>query len=523
MELKEKISISITEHAPYDGSPSLEAMIAAAGVLEDNDDLSGARDVFVFVWQTLEATKGIDHDDTRRVLEHAANASMKLMETAKAIDLFDKLLSTRLRSLGVDHPATTDARIRLASLLEEDDDSSVKMQRAEGLYQEALTTRLAAVSATSKSSIAAVITVASYLGRNLKKQGRETEAVVLWGRLGLLPVNCPGLSRVKTLLLPKVSLVGEGKEEVQPPASTVASSASHQTSSEPVASELSHFETQQLSQESLNLAKLLGCSTPRFDEVISTHMSRMQPGSRQWMKNLAHSWMDAQQASEEPSSLTKMLCLRAEAGMGKTAFTAWLVAYYGSRRRVVSAVFSRFGDKQTTDASNICKSIALQIAINVPGTLEPIAAAWEALQTKGDFGLHTMMQDLIVSPLAAAVCPSHLGPSESMVMIFDALDEVGAPRSDSRNAILKFFQGSVRLLPDWVKVFVTSRPEEDLVTGLSQFHPVVIAADDPRHLQDLNQFAAFTMQSRLLNPNELAAVTALLMVKSEGRFGTYYF
>jgi hypothetical protein len=75
-----------------------------------------------------------------------------------------------------------------------------------------------------------------------------------------------------------------------------------------------------------------------------------------------------------------------------------------------------------------------------------------------------------------------------MILVIDALDEIGAVESKARSDVLVALVSCVDKLPVWVKVVVTSRPEADILSKFKKFRPFEIKADDPRHVDDLKQF-----------------------------------
>ena len=110
---------------------------------------------------------------------------------------------------------------------------------------------------------------------------------------------------------------------------------------------------------------------------------------------------------------------------------------------------------------------------------------------------------------------THSVDSPPMIIAIDALDEIDV---NYRNGILNIIKKCLRYLPKWVKIIVTSRPENDILDQFTHFTPEVISAEDPNHLQDLKIFIESQLILFLENPCELDQATSLLMSKSEGKF-----
>jgi len=107
--------------------------------------------------------------------------------------------------------------------------------------------------------------------------------------------------------------------------------------------------------------------------------------------------------------------------MGKSAFTASIVDDFRSRHQVLATFFCKFGNKKRSDPDFIIKSLSYQIALNLPKTRELIQ---EALNTMDDdldeAPLDSLFEELVMKPLN-----SYDGQKEPMIMVIDALDEIG--------------------------------------------------------------------------------------------------
>jgi hypothetical protein len=263
--------------------------------------------------------------------------------------------------------------------------------------------------------------------------------------------------------------------------------------------------------DSQELSALLDSPSIGYRDVVKLHIEKLQPNSRQWMKDMVHNFATSSDAGK------KIFWLQAEAGMGKTAFSAWVINDYQRRQRILAANLFRFGDTANSDVRSICKSIAFQISLNVPPAKVHVRRGIELIRGKETVTVQDLIDKLIIDPLNSCGTPYFLG-SDSMLMVFDALDEIGVPNSPARSQFLRFLKNSVNKLPDWVKVFITSRPEEDIIGELKAFEPVVIFAEDERHLTDLREFIRFMVLRVLRDKTELSAAVDLISKKSEGRF-----
>jgi hypothetical protein len=104
----------------------------------------------------------------------------------------------------------------------------------------------------------------------------------------------------------------------------------------------------------------------------------------------------------------------------------------------------------------------------------------------------------------------------SAVILIDALDEIGV--ENERKELLSFLSDCLYLLPPWVKIITTSRPEADIKAAFERFTPNVIDSVDPRHRLDLEVYTRDQMKRKFSNPDDLNEAVALLLERSEGRF-----
>jgi hypothetical protein len=87
-----------------------------------------------------------------------------------------------------------------------------------------------------------------------------------------------------------------------------------------------------------------------------------------------------------------------------------------------------------------------------------------------------------------------------------------------RHQLLKFIATSVYRLPPWARLFITSRPEDDIREILNAFKPRLIPVDHPGHIEDLRSNIRFRLTNKLLHPSELDVAVEILFEKSQKRF-----
>jgi hypothetical protein len=257
-----------------------------------------------------------------------------------------------------------------------------------------------------------------------------------------------------------------------------------------------------------------------FHSAIQDHLSRFQPGSRKWMFDEIDDWLIG-----DRSSNNQLLWIRADAGMGKSAFAAALSKKMKEENRLLGTYFCQYNSSNET-ASKIIKSWAAQCCENLSNLSGPACVKtifetafyeWDKIPEGEKPSGSDLLEMLLTNPLGTyTIQTAHrqvpLHPP--MVLLIDALDEV-VP--NNRKPLLYILSSNLQYLPSWVKVIITSRPEADIVHSFARIKPREIKEDDSRHLGDMHHFVEYQL-SKVMNEEELELGISLLMDRSKGRF-----
>ncbi|KAJ1551699.1 hypothetical protein HK096_004108, partial [Nowakowskiella sp. JEL0078] len=103
------------------------------------------------------------------------------------------------------------------------------------------------------------------------------------------------------------------------------------------------------------------------------------------------------------------------------------------------------------------------------------------------------------------------------VIVVDALDECGV--FGQRSDVLKIFSHLCMRLPKWINIFVTGRPEEDIVASFdgNKVPRETIEKTDKQNLEDLRIFFRKKLESKVME-NELTKIVDLMVERSKGAF-----
>lgn len=222
-----------------------------------------------------------------------------------------------------------------------------------------------------------------------------------------------------------------------------------------------YIGTQVLDKSSVPLAAVV-----RDPRLVFAAVSVETFTGREWLANEVDSFMAAYPCG--------YVFVEAEAGLGKTAFAAWLV-----KTRGYLSHFSRYSDGRSAQAAlgNLSAQLITKLGLEyqVPGGMLP-----EWARTPGGF------ESLLTTAIASA-------QEQSLVLVVDGLDEADAPAED-----LPF--GLPSLLPDGVFVIGTYRTGRPPKRPDAPSATLQIAQRDPRNWRDLREYLA-----RAVNEEVLAA------------------
>ena len=82
-----------------------------------------------------------------------------------------------------------------------------------------------------------------------------------------------------------------------------------------------------------------------------------------------------------------------------------------------------------------------------------------------------------------------LGARErKLLIVIDALDEL--PHDGTQDRVLRLLADAFSTLPEWVKLFTTSREEAAIKVKLAKFKPTELRVEDEKNLRDVKAYLA---------------------------------
>jgi hypothetical protein len=259
--------------------------------------------------------------------------------------------------------------------------------------------------------------------------------------------------------------------------------------------------------EVLELRRIVENVVPsQVDQLAKFHFTgkvdglckKFQNGTREWFFDKLTSWFDDEES--------RVMVLTAGPGLGKSVLSAKVCELYKQRGQLAGFHFCDFRNADSRNAHRILQSLASQMCDNVDGFRDKLTEVLRREHSRES--LSDAFRVLLNDPLDA------LDRREPMLIVVDALDE---SKTEDKSEFLELISEEFPELPEWIKIFITSRPELQVRKKLQHLNPVEILPDDQHHNLDLEHFIHHCL------PNMNQGDVSSLISKCEGSFLYAYY
>ena len=243
-------------------------------------------------------------------------------------------------------------------------------------------------------------------------------------------------------------------------------------------------------------ARLMRYLSPlSFEAEIKKHLPRFY-GRRQIVERVDE-WLRGTE---------RILWLTGDAGTGKTSLVCWLAHIHPS---VAAIHLCIYGDKRKSDPRACVRSIAYQLATQLPGYWETLSAQHlENPEVHSD--AEASFDGLISQPLTA--CPH---PGRQVVVLIDALDESSqGGRNDLAALLAKGFENT----PPWLRLVITSRDVPEVSNRLQGTDARPLSWWAPENQKDIRGYVSRELERLAHSSRERPAAVDAISAKSEGIF-----
>ncbi|KAJ3308711.1 hypothetical protein HDU76_003835 [Blyttiomyces sp. JEL0837] len=254
-----------------------------------------------------------------------------------------------------------------------------------------------------------------------------------------------------------------------------------------------------------------------FGSEIEKFKNDYVPGTRMWALKQVHEWLIEGEKS--------LLWLNGGAGLGKSIIAYLVSENLPSDFILGCGFFCKHDDDNKNNAKGIVATLAFQLASKLPEYRVFLIKEIEndnANVKNGETSVLeiplTAFKELIVNGLS-----SIKQPSTNVLIIIDALDEIGRQGDSTRDEFLNIVRYEVEKLPKWVRVFTTSRPELDIYEVLNGVNSSTLLPQDSNNLEDIQAFVKHHLSLHLSvnekpSENQLTQLVAHITQKTGGVF-----
>jgi len=224
---------------------------------------------------------------------------------------------------------------------------------------------------------------------------------------------------------------------------------------------------------------------------------------REWLINKFDQWLKIS------TNKNRIFWLTGAPGVGKSSIAAWIAE---NRHEIGAIHFCGFKNEQKNNPIRIIKSITYQLSTQLPEYTRVLMEykVNEVLKTYND--TTTLFNKLIVQPLNKVPAPDRI-----IVIVIDAIDEAS---KNGRNEVASFIADEFDKTPPWLKLFITSRPDPEVMLPLQKLSPFTIDTSCDENYDDIKRYLQvellpFLKDVQLSNKDEYVNKLAK---KSEGVF-----
>ncbi|XP_028417975.1 uncharacterized protein LOC114542683 isoform X2 [Dendronephthya gigantea] len=211
-----------------------------------------------------------------------------------------------------------------------------------------------------------------------------------------------------------------------------------------------------------------------FTGKIRDLCRKFQDGTRKWLFDKLSNWFGSQES--------RVLIVTAGPGVGKSVLSAKLCELFRERGQLAAHHFCDFRNSDSNNPQRILQSLASQMCDNVEGFRDKLTEILRREHSRDS--LSDAFRVLLNDPLHA------LDRHDPMLIIVDALDE---SKTDEKSEFLELISEKFCELPDWIKIFISSRPELQVRKILEHLHPWEIRPDDKDHNHDIDLFVRHSL------------------------------
>ena len=255
---------------------------------------------------------------------------------------------------------------------------------------------------------------------------------------------------------------------------------------------------------------LRSLSKSEFTGDIEYHAQRFQEGTREWIFKQVENWID------DRTSPNRVMVISGNAGVGKSVISAVICKRMQKVGRLSGSHFCQHNNVRYRKPQLMLQSLAIHLSYTLP---EYKKALTEQLSRNLGMELNSMGVEELFSLLFKEPLNTVTDPGRNILMVIDGLDE---SEYQGRNELLDVIANQFSRLPQWIRLFVTTRSEINIADNLKHLQPTHLHENQEENLRDIRLFFEMRLSPKIAEQQK-DVIFAKLVEKSEGVFLYAYF
>eukprot|EP00948_MAST-09A_sp_MAST-9A-sp1_P002318 g2318.t1 len=238
------------------------------------------------------------------------------------------------------------------------------------------------------------------------------------------------------------------------------------------------------------------------DALIAEKCRLYREGTRLWVFKLIWNWTK--------NDNSKIFALIGQGGTGKSVISAVLTKLekHFDGFQVIAHHFCRHDNPEGSSPMNILSSLLGMLCVNVKDfekfLVEKFSSPSRIKAILNSGIMEDICDELIIAPLKK--CQPSSGGGVHIIVI-DALDEL--PK-DVIKQVMQLITKCFIKLPSWIKIFLTSREDPQIIRKLEPFNPVSLKCDEARNREDLRIYLKGIIKKFVKDDISVEAIEAAL-------------
>ena len=247
-----------------------------------------------------------------------------------------------------------------------------------------------------------------------------------------------------------------------------------------------------------------------FKGDIEFHAKKFQEGTREWIFKSIEDWLD------DRSSPHRAMVISGNPGMGKTVISAVVSQRMKKAGMLAGSHFCQHNNSRYRDPRLMLQSLACHLCQAMPSYKDALV---EQLSRNLGKDLNSMGVEELFALLFKEPLSTVQDPGRNTLIVIDGLDE---SEYQGHNELLHVISNHFSMLPVWIRILITTRPERSITEALRHLEPIELKQKREENLNDIQTLFENQLSNKIGEEHKDILLKELVK-KSEGLFIYAYF